>query len=211
MNDLSGLTGQDVRDLGVRRLAGRKFHLLQGVANENPSDIGFFALIAEDFRTHGSDPLSQGFWALFWHRFGNQRMNIRSRFLRLPMSAVYKVGYKLSQWFCGIDLPYTTVVGRRVRLEHFGGMILVARSIGDDVVIRQNTTFGVRGVDDVFGNPVIGKRVEIGAGAVVVGAIEIGDDALIGANAVVSKSVPPMAIVLGNPGKVVRFRNEPKN
>ena len=47
------------------------------------------------------------------------------------------------EWTCGISLPYTVRLGRRVRIWHHSGMILHARSIGDDVHIRQNTTFGV--------------------------------------------------------------------
>ncbi|WP_232520810.1 hypothetical protein [Rhodobacter sp. CZR27] len=77
--------------------------------------------------------LSQGFWALFWHRFGNWRMGVRPKLLRAPLSLAYRFGFLGCQWFCGIMLPYTCRVGRRVRLEHFGGMILVAQAIGDDV------------------------------------------------------------------------------
>ena len=114
-----------------------------GHANRNPKDIGFRALVAEDFRTHGRKVLSQGFWALFWHRFGNLRMSVRPKLLRIPLTILYRFGRMMTEMLCGIMLPYTVIVGRRVRLEHFGGMILIARAIGDDVVIRQNTTFGI--------------------------------------------------------------------
>jgi hypothetical protein len=42
-----------------------------GTINRNPADIGFWALLAEGFETHERDMLSQGFWTMFWHRFGN--------------------------------------------------------------------------------------------------------------------------------------------
>ena len=173
-----------------------------GTGNENPKDIGFWSLIAEDYRTHGGALFSQGFWAAFNHRFGNWRMGVRPKMLRIPLSFFYKVWYKLVQIMGVIDIPYTTKLGRRVKFEHFGGMILVARSIGDDVVVRQNTTFGVRNVKDLNSKPMIGNRVDIGAGAVLIGHITIGDDAVIGANAVVAKDVPSGALAVGVPAQI---------
>lgn len=178
--------------------------LPRGATNANPPGIGFWALVREDFETNDRDLFSQGLWALVWHRFGNWRMGVRPRILRPPLTIIYRVMAKLSEWVGGIFLPYTVRVGRRVRLDHFGGMILVAESIGDDVVIRQNTTFGIARVSDPHARPTIGSRVDIGAGAVIVGAIAIGDDAVIGANAVVTKSVPPGAVAAGVPARIIR-------
>jgi serine O-acetyltransferase len=176
-----------------------------GTANGNPPGLGFWALVAEDFRTNGASLGSQGFWALFWHRVGNWRMGL-PKLLRMPMTLIYRLGYKASQWFCGIMLPYNTRVGRRVRLEHFGGMILVAQSIGNDVILRQNTTLGISGLNALQDRPVIGDRVEIGAGAVIVGRTHVGEDAIIGANAVVTRHVPPGAVMGGVPARLLRFR-----
>lgn len=181
-----------------------------GSTNENPKGVGFWALIAEDYRTNDRDLFSQGFWALFWHRFGNWRMGVRPKVLRAPLSILYRIMYKACQWFGGIMLPYTVRVGRRVRLDHFGGMVLVAQTIGNDVIIRQNTTFGIAGLDGMEDRPVIGNGVEIGAGAVIVGSIHVGDGAIIGANAVVTKPVPVGAIVGGVPAKVLRMREQVK-
>lgn len=178
-----------------------------GTRNRNPADVSFWALVGEDFATHESRFFAQGFWTLFWHRFGNLRMSIRFRVLRLPLSVLYRVGSKAAQWFCGMDLPYTVVVGRRVKLEHFGGMILIARSIGDDVIIRQNTTFGIAKVDAAHDRPTIGDRVDIGAGAVVLGGITIGEDTQIGANAVVTKSLPASVVAGGVPARVIKSRD----
>ncbi len=178
----------------------------KGTDNQNPADIGFWSLVAEDFRTHKRQFASQGFWALFWHRFGNWRMGIKFRLLRMPFSLIYRIMFKLTEIICGIHLPYTVRVGRRVRLDHFGGMVLVAHSIGNDVTIRQNTTFGIAGLDNMDGRPIIGDRVEVGAGVVILGGVHVGGDAIIGANAVVNRDVVNNTVVGGVPARVLRDR-----
>jgi serine O-acetyltransferase len=175
-----------------------------GDVNGNPRDVGFWALVREDFGVHERGWMTQGFWALFVHRLGNWRMGVRPRCLRLPFSLLYRLLFKGSEVFCGIKLSYNVPVGRRLKLEHFGGMILGARSIGDDVTIRQNTTLGIRSRADLNAKPIIEDRVDIGCGAVLLGNIRIGHDSVIGANAVVVKDVPPCSVVVGIPGRVVR-------
>lgn len=176
-----------------------------GETNQNPVGLSLWELWKEDLRTHDGELLSQGFWALAVHRFGNWRMDLRPKLLRLPFSLLYKFLYKFVEWTCGISLNYPVRVGRRVRIWHHGGMILGARSIGDDVHIRQNTTFGVaRRGDHRSLKPIIEDRADIGAGAVVAGAITIGHDSIIGANAVVLKDVPPYSVCVGVPGKIIK-------
>lgn len=174
-----------------------------GSSNANPCGVGFWSLVREDFITHDRQFFAQGFWALFWHRFGNLRMSVKPRIIRMPLSLLYKIMHKACQWFGGIDLPYTTFVGRRVKLEHFGGMVLVAYRIGDDVIIRQNTTFGLARTSCVSGRPCIGDRVDIGAGAVVIGNITVGDDVKIGANAVVLNDVEAGCLAVGVPARII--------
>ena len=173
----------------------------------NPKSVPFWQLVAEDFHTHRRDLLSQGFWCLFWHRFGNWRMSVRFKPARMVLTALYRVMFRVGQWLGGMELPYTVQVGRRVRLEHFGGMVLVARAIGNDVVLRQNTTIGIPNDNDTAARPVLEDHVNVGAGAVLLGNIVIGRGALIGANAVVTKDVPPMAVMVGVPAKCIRMRD----
>lgn len=177
-----------------------------GKRNQNPEGIALIKLLQEDFRTHGSDLLEQGFWAVAVHRFGNWRMSVRPKLARLPFSLVFRLLYKMVEMFGGISLPYTVKLGRRVRIWHHSGIILSAKSIGDDVQIRQNTTFGVVRTEHNFELPVIEDCVDIGCGAVILGGITVGHDSVIGANAVVLKDIPPYSVAVGVPAKVIKTR-----
>ena len=174
-----------------------------GSINMNPPGIGFWDLVREDYRTHDSDIFAQGFWMLFIHRFGNWRMSVRTRLLRAPLTLIYRFFNKMTQFWFGMKLDYVVIIGRRVKLEHFGGMILGARSIGNDVVIRQNTTFGISSAEDMNAKPIIGDGVDLGAGVVIIGNVTIGENSIVGPNSAVLSDVPPNVIVLGVPAQVV--------
>jgi serine O-acetyltransferase len=161
------------------------------------------ALIAEDYRSHGRDWTRPGFRALFWHRFGNWRMGVRPKLLRAPLSLLYRWGFRHCRNVYGIEIPYSATIGRGVIVEHQGGIVVHGASvIGDESIIRQNCTLGLRSLDRLDEAPVIGKRVNIGAGAVIMGRVTIGDDAAIGANAVVMQDVPAGGLAVGVPAVV---------
>jgi serine O-acetyltransferase len=177
--------------------------LPKGDANENPHGMGLLSLLREDLRTHDGDLLDQGFWAVAVHRFGNWRMGL-PKWIRPPFTLIYRFLFKWTEWTCGITLPYTTKLGRRVHIWHHGGMILHARAIGDDVHIRHNTTFGVARRGQNLEIPTIGDRVDIGCGACILGDVRIEHDSIIGANAVVLRDVPPWSVAAGVPARVVK-------
>jgi len=163
-------------------------------------------LIAEDFVTHERNLVSPGFWALAVHRLGARVDRLGPHSARKPLTSAHKLLATTVDWVWGIRVPTHTRVGRRVHIWHFGSLLLNARSIGDDVHIRHDTTFGpLRAArqDDLSALPVIGSRVEIGAGACVLGGITIGDGARVGANTVVIEAVPPGATVFGVPSRVI--------
>jgi serine O-acetyltransferase len=177
--------------------------LPHGNTNENPVGIGLFRLLVEDFRTHGSDPLSAGFWALAAHRFGNWRMGVKPSPLRAPFTILYRIAHRGAIALWGIDLPYNVKLGRRFRLEHHGCIHVGAREIGDDVVVRHSVTIGLVSRSARSKAPTIGSRVEIGPGACIVGGIHVGDDCFVGANTVVAQSLDPGTTVLGVPARSV--------
>lgn len=184
--------------------------LNRGDRDQNPPGIGFLALLREDFRTYDRDPMEPGLWAVALHRFGNWRMGFRTRLVRAPLTLIYRPLSRLAELIGGIHLPYTVRLGRRVRIWHHGGIVLHARSIGDDVHIRHNTTFGiaVRGRDRAI--PTIGDRVDIGCGACILGAVTVGHDSVIGANAVVVTDIPPHSTAVGIPARVIK-RSAPED
>lgn len=179
---------------------------MPGDRNQNPDGISFLDLIAEDFRTHDRNLLEPGFWAVAIHRYGNLRMSIKPRLLRIPFSLLYNILYKSMAIFFGIDLSYATRLGRRVRLWHHGGMFLGAISIGDDVTIRHNTTMGVLNKEEKWKKPAIEDRVDIGCGACILGDVRVGHDSTIGANSVVVRSFPPHSTVFGVPARRVNVK-----
>jgi serine O-acetyltransferase len=114
-----------------------------------------------------------------------------------------------SQILTGIDLPCEVTIGHRFRIEHFGGIIVSGDTvIGDDCILRNGVTIGMKKIGEP-GSPVIGNRVEIGAGAKILGKIHIGDDAQIGANAVVIRDVPAGHIAVGIPARNIPRKDLP--
>lgn len=165
-----------------------------------------FDLLREDFKAHQRDPWRQGVWVLAVYRFGRWRYRVRPALLRKPLSLLYKFMKIAVQIFSGIDLPCEATVGRRLVIEHFGGIIISGDSvIGDDVTLRHGVTLGLRRTG-VAGAPVIGDGVDIGAGAKILGPVRIGNGAVIGANAVVLCDVPAGALAVGIPARI-KHRN----
>jgi len=171
-------------------------------------------LLAEDFETHGRDLLEPGLWAVATHRIGTRALDPnRPRAERAVLDVLYKVMFTGVDWVCGIHLPRTVALGRRVRIWHKGCMLLTAKSIGNDVHLRHDTTFGpVRAGRAVMAEgavppdaelPIIEDGADVGSGVCVLGGVRVGRGAFVGANSVVLKNVPPAATVLGVPARIV--------
>ena len=102
----------------------------------------------------------------------------------------YRIGYRRCRNVYGIELPYTAKLGRRVVIEHQESIVFHgATPIGDGTIIRQGRTFGIRSLERLDEAPKIGRNINIGAGAVLIGDVNVGDGASIGANSVVLQGV----------------------
>lgn len=168
-----------------------------------PTFSAMLRLVREDLAAHGGDSSRAGFRALAVYRFGVWRMAISSKLLRAPVSVIYRCLFRRIRNHYGIELPYSASVGRRVVIEHQSGIVIHGASvIGDECIIRQNCTLGIRRVDEPTKAPVLGRGVDVGAGAVILGDVQVGDFASIGANAVVLQDVPPGALAVGVPATI---------
>ncbi|MEG3123316.1 serine O-acetyltransferase [Sphingomonas sp. GB1N7] len=169
-----------------------------------------WAQIREDWQAHGCDWTKPGFRAVAVHRFGVWRMTVRPKLLRAPLSAIYRALYRRCRNVYGIELPYSVSLGRGVIVEHQGGIVVHGDTvIGDHCIIRQNCTLGIRRLDALHDAPVLGRGVQLGAGAVVLGKVTLGDGAIVGANAVVLIDVPTGALATGVPATITLRKGQP--
>ena len=161
-----------------------------------------FENIRQDWHAHDCDWTRHGFWALVIYRFGRWRYGIRMRVVRVPFSFAYKAMKFFADSVLGIQIPCETVIGKRFTIEHTGAIVISGDAVfGDDCIVRQGVTVGLRH-RNYRGSPRIGNRVDIGAGAKLLGPITIGDDVAIGANAVVLCDVPDGCTAVGVPAVV---------
>jgi serine O-acetyltransferase len=111
---------------------------------------------------------------------------------------------ELTRILTGVEIHPGATLGSGLFIDHATGVVIgETAEVGDDVTIYHGVTLGGSGRDTGKRHPTIGDRVIIGAGAKVLGAIKIGDDSRIGANAVVVKEVPSSSVVVGVPGQVI--------
>lgn len=170
--------------------------------------MGIFALIKEDFsNAYKNDPaLSSwieflfnypGVWAMAWYRVAHKLyLSNFKGFARLLMG--------FAQIMTNIDIHPGAQIGRRVFIDHGTGVVIGQTTvIEDDVLIYQGVTLGGVSLTQGKRHPTIRSGVVIGAGAKVLGNIEIGRDAKIGANSVVVKAVPSCSTAIGIPAHVI--------
>jgi serine O-acetyltransferase len=107
----------------------------------------------------------------------------------------------------GICIPCDTPIGPGLYIGHHGGIVINDEAeIGANCNLSQNVTIGMSVRGERKGCPIIGDRVYIGPGAVVIGKINVGSDVAIGANCVVTKNVTNNSVVVGIPGQVISLK-----
>lgn len=166
-----------------------------------------FSNIRSDLKAHGGNWTAQGFWVLVVYRFGRWRYGVRPAALRKAFSLIYKIWFKIIQISCGVELPCEAQIGNNFIIDHFGGIIVSGYAkFGNDCRIRTGVVIGLRRIDEPSA-PVIGNNVDIGAGAKLLGPISIGNDVIIGANAVVICDVPDDCTATGVPATIKRRKH----
>ncbi len=110
----------------------------------------------------------------------------------------------ISRFLTGVEIHPGAKIGRRFFIDHGCGVVIgETTEIGDDVLIYQGVVLGGTSQEKTKRHPTIGNRVVIGAGAILLGPIKVGDGAKIGAGSVVIKDVPANSTVVGVPGRAV--------
>ena len=178
-------------------------HSTNGVSASNVEEMilaqerpGLWTLIREDYLVNGCDWTKPGFRAMVMYRFGVWRMGVRWRVLRAPLSLLYRWMHRYVRNHYGIELHYTTRIGRRFRIAHQSAIVLHEHAtIGDDCTIRQGVTIGASNrysVDEEWLVPHFEKMLISAASASVSGML-----------AVVMNDVPAGCTAFANPARIV--------
>lgn len=142
--------------------------------------------------------LYPGFHALFYYRLSHFFYKHRWFFMARLISQV-------ARFLTGIEIHPGAKIGRRLLIDHGMGVVIgETAEIGDDCTIYHQVTLGGTGKDKNKRHPTIGNNVMVGAGAKVLGPINIGNNVKIGAGAIVLKSVGSNVTVVGVPAKIVK-------
>jgi serine O-acetyltransferase len=114
---------------------------------------------------------------------------------------------QIARFLTGIEIHPGAKIGKRFFIDHGAGVVIgETAEIGDDVMMYHQVTLGGTGKERGKRHPTVKNGATIAAGAKVLGAITIGENAKIGANSVVLKDVPDGATVVGIPARVVRVK-----
>ena len=148
--------------------------------------------------------LNSSFKVTFWFRIGSYLQN-RKKFKLLYYCVCWY--YNCLMYKTGIQLPIGTNVGAGLRFYHFGNVVINGKSkIGINASIYNGVTLGINyKPEGVYTKPpVIGDNVVLCTGAKVIGNVFVGNNSVIGANAVVLKDIPEDAVAAGVPAIIIR-------
>lgn len=135
--------------------------------------------------------LYPGLHAIFNHRIAHW-------FYKRKLFFIARLISHISRFFTGIEIHPGAKIGKNLFIDHGSGVVIgETTEIGDNVMIYQGSTLGGTGKDTGKRHPTIGNNVLISTGAKVLGPFKVGDNAKIGANAVVLAEVPPNITVVG--------------
>jgi serine O-acetyltransferase len=176
-----------------------------------------FPNLGEDLRHYGGPwrqfkalLLLPRVWAIVAYRFRRWAHAARMpSILSLLLRAAGRLIAGVVEAVTHIELPPQASIGPGLFLPHAGYVIVASNAtIGRHCTLTQGVSIGHRagGTELSFASPVIGDRVYVGPGAAILGPVNVGDDVLIGANAVVINSVSSRAVVVGNPGRVISMQ-----
>jgi serine O-acetyltransferase len=143
-----------------------------------------------------------GVHAVIMHRLAHKTWNVGFKWLARFISHI-------ARWLTGIEIHPGATLGRRFFIDHGMGVVIGETAmVGNDCTLYHGVTLGGTSWEVGKRHPSLGNNVVVGAGAKVLGPIDVGDNARIGSNSVVVRSVPAGATVVGIPGHVVGMAEE---
>jgi serine O-acetyltransferase len=149
----------------------------------------------------------QSIWAIAVYRFGRRVDRRPAGLYRKLLEKVYWLAFRVTETLTGISIPKSVPVGPGLKIWHFGNIFVNAESvIGANCTIRQGVTIGNK--VDGGPSPVLEDDVELGAYAQVLGGIRVGRGAKVGAMSVVLVDVPPGALAVGVPARIIERTRE---
>ncbi len=144
----------------------------------------------------------QSIYAIAVYRFGQNLDRRPAGWARRSLLPLYWLMFRVVETMTGISLPKSAQIGPGLRIWHFGNIFVHPDAVlGARCTLRQGVTIGNRHEDGRV--PRLGDDVELGSYAQVLGPVQIGDGAKIGAMAVVLRDVPAGAVAVGNPARVL--------
>ena len=167
-----------------------------------------FKLIKSDFKIiKERDPAARGFLEIILCYPGFQALvlhRISHKLWKYKLPLIPRVLSQITRNITGIEIHPGATIGRGVFIDHGMGVVIGETSeIGDRCLLYQGVTLGGTGKDCGKRHPTLQENVVVGAGAKVLGAIQIGSNTRIGAGSVVVKNVEKNSTVVGIPGRVV--------
>lgn len=155
--------------------------------------------------------LNPGAWAVIGYRYRRWVYTCRlPRLLRWPFSLIALVVQLWTEICSQVQLPASVSIGPGLYVPHTGYIVVNSQArIGANCTLTQGVTIGHGGGGrnrTRCGSPIIRDRVYIGPGSALIGPVIVGEDALIGVGAVVTRSVPPRGVVVGNPARVLSLQ-----
>ena len=150
-----------------------------------------------------------GYKYITWLRITNRLYTSKYKRILFPFFVISWIKLKHLGYKYSFDISYKAQIGDNFQIAHYGYIIIPSKTIiGDNCRVRPGVVIGVR---DIYtkenSGTIIGSNVEFGVGAKIMGPITIGDNVMIGANAVVTKDIPPNSVVVGVPARVIRQNN----
>ncbi len=146
--------------------------------------------------------LYSGFHAVMYYR-------VAHFFHKIHLKMIARLISQFGRFMTGVEIHPGAKIGKALFIDHGMGIVIgETAEIGDNCTIYHNVTLGGTGKDTGKRHPTLGDNVLVATGAKILGPFKVGDNARIGANAVVLSEVEPDSTVIGVPGRVVKRKGE---